>query len=227
MAERPVSKSGATASFITGLVSLWPILFFVVLWALAQWGGEGDFSLAPRDTTRNIVLVVIGLGGALAAAVVAIVFAVAALRRGRAGRRRAIVGLVTGIIGAVVVIAIFALILWVKSMLPSHREGELTAVQRVEKCRENQRNVATALGPEMWGFDHPDEKPEELKELDLSPRGDLVEPDDGVPYIDPSFLDCPADDDEDDVDYAVDITPEGVIRVRCIDPAGVEEGHNP
>lgn len=222
-----VSRKRPTAILFAGLVGLWPILFILVMWALAQWGGgEAEFSLAPRETGRNVVVLIVALGATLALDVGAIVFGIRAIRRG-AARARAFAGVVMAAVGALAVVLLLIVGIALSVMFGRGGGDKLSPEERVKKCGSNQDKIAIMLGPEMWGFDHPDAKPEDLKELDLSPGGDLVKPEDGTAYTtDPTILDCPADDDEDDVDYAVDITPEGEIRVRCIDPEGMKEGHN-
>lgn len=226
--ESAVSKKRATAILAVGAVGLWPIVFITIMWALAQWGGTGgEFSLAPRETTRNLVALVVALAVTLALDVGVIVFALRALKRKAAGRGRALVGLAMAACGGLAILMVVGFGIAISSMLGGRGDDKLTTEERVRKCRYGQEKIAIMLGPEMWGFDHPDGKPSDLEELDLSPDGDLVEPEDGPAYTtDPSVFDCPADDDEDDVDYAVYITPEGEIKVTCVDPAGIKEGHN-
>jgi len=221
------SSKAATASLLAALVGLWPVYFLVILWALGRWGGEGGaFSLDPRDTSRNVQALLVGLGAALVLDALAIFLALRTLGRKAAGKGRAVAGLALGILGVLVLAALLAAGLMVRNQLGG--KGKMTQQQEIDKCRGNQRTIATALGPEMWGYDHPDAKPEDLKKLDLSPKGDLSESDTGIAYInDATVLNCPADKDLNDVDYAVDVTPEGAIKVRCIDPKGIKDGHNP
>lgn len=226
--DSAVSPKRPTAILIAGLVGLWPILFVLIMWALAQWGGgEAEFSLAPRETGRNVAVLVVALVATLALDVGAIVFGIKAIKR-RRGRGRAVAGVVVAAIGALAVVLLL-LVGVALSVIFGRRGGDkLSAEERVGKCVSNQEKIAIMLGPEMWGFDHPEDKPDDLKGLNLSPEGDLIEPEDGPAYTtDPTVFDCPADDDEDDVDYAVYITPEGEIKVRCIDREGMKEGHNP
>jgi hypothetical protein len=227
-----VSKRGATAVLIAGLVGLWPILFILVIWALMNWGwSEGEFSLAPRDVTRNRVSLAVGIIATLLLDVGAVIFGIRSFVRRVAARGRALAGVIMAAVSALIIVSVFVFIgtrIGFGVMFGARGSDELTLEQRVEKCRQNQEEIAIMLGPDMWLYDHPEAKPEELKELDLSPQGDLIEPEDGPAYAtDPAILDCPADDDPDDVDYAVDITPQGEVKVRCVDPAGIREGHNP
>jgi hypothetical protein len=225
--ESGVSKKKATAMLAAGAVGLWPIAFIALMWALAQWGGAGgEFSLAPRETTRNVVVLVAALAATLALDAGVIFFGVRAFRRGAAGRGRALAGSVMAACGALAILIIVGFGIAVSWILGGG-DGKSTREDRIKKCRLNQETIAIMLGPEMWGFYHPDAKPSDLEKLDLSPRGDLVEPEDGPAYTtDPSVFDCPADDDKDDVDYAVYITPEGEVKVMCVDPEGIKEGHN-
>jgi hypothetical protein len=226
--ESAVTKKRATAILAFGIVGLWPIVFIAIMWALAQWGGAGgEFSLAPRETMRNVVILVVALAVTLALDVGVIVFALRALRRKRPGRGRALAGMVMAACGTLAILAVVGFGIAISLILGGGGDDKLSKEERVRKCRSNQEKIAIMLGPEMWGFDHPDAKPSDLEELDLSPRGDLVEPEDGPAYTtDPSVFDCPADDDADDVDYAVYITPEGEVKVTCVDPEGIKEGHN-
>lgn len=226
--DSAVFSKRPTAILCAGLVGLWPIVFILVMWALAQWGGgEAEFSLAPRETGRNVVVLIVALAATLALDVGAVVFGIKAIRR-RPGRARVVAGVVTAAIGALAVVLLLIVGVALSVMFGRPGGDKLSVEERVKKCVSNQEKIAIMLGPEMWGFDHPGTKPEDLKALDLSPHGDLVKPEDGPAYTtDPTVLDCPADDDEDDVDYAVDITPQGEVKVRCIDPEGIKEGHNP
>jgi hypothetical protein len=228
-AESGASPKRATTTLIAGLVGLWPILFALVLWALAQWGaGEGEFSLAPRETMRNVIVLLVALAITLAWNIVVIVGGIRAWRRRVPARGRALAGLIAAAVGALFVSLVLAGGLAIALSLRGRGEHKLSAEEQVKKCRSNQESLAIMLGPEMWGFDHPEAKPEDLKTLDLSPQGDLIEPEDGPAYAtDPLLFDCPADDDPPDVDYVVDITPEGEIKIRCIDPDGIKAGHNP
>ncbi len=228
MARSGGSGKAATASLVAALVGLWPIYFIAAIWFLGQIGaGGGEFSLAPRDTTRNVTLLVAALGAAVVLDGVALFLAVRVWRRRARGKGRATAAFVLAVVSVVIIAALAAFTLILRSQLGGGAK-DLSREQRIAKCRNNQANIATALGPEMWGYDHPDGKPEDLKKLDLSPGGDLVNSDSGVAYInDPSVLICPLDKNNKGPDYAVDVTPEGEIKVRCIYPPGVKEGHNP
>jgi hypothetical protein len=229
MADENVPQSKKpTAVLIAGLVCLWPILFILIMWALAQWGGApGEFSLAPRGTTRNVVVLVVALAATLLLDAAVVVVGLRTLKR-RVGRGRLIAGVVMAAAGALAILLLVAAGIALSVVFGRGGDGKLSREERVKRCRANQEQIEIMLGPEMWGFDHPEAKAEDLKKLNLSPEGDLVEPEDGPAYTtDPTIFDCPADDDEKDVDYAVDITPEGEVRVRCIDPKGIKEGHNP
>jgi hypothetical protein len=226
-----VSKRSATAVLIAGLVGLWPILFILIIWALMNWGwSEGEFSLAPRDVTRNRVSLAVAIVATLLLDIGAVIFGIRGFVRRVAARGRALAGVIMAAVSVLTIVSVFVFIgilFGFGVMFGARGPDKLTLEQRVEKCRQNQEEIAVMLGPDMWLFDHPGATPEDLKKLDLSPRGDLVEPEDGTAYTtDATVLDCPADDDPDDVDYAVDITPQGEVRVRCVDPAGIREGHN-
>jgi hypothetical protein len=229
MADDKVPKSKTpTAVLIGGLIGLWPILFILIMWALAQWGGPGgEFSLAPRETMRNVVVLVVALAATLLLDVAVVFVGLRTLKR-RVGRGRLVAGVVLAAAGALAILLLVAAGIALSIVFGRGGDDKLSGEERVKKCRANQEQIVIILGPEMWGFDHPDGKAEDMRALDLSPEGDLVKPEDGPAYTtDPTIFDCPADDDEDDVDYAVDITPEGEVRVRCIDPEGIKEGHNP
>jgi hypothetical protein len=228
MPDENVPKSRRpTAVLIAGLVGLWPILFILIMWALAQWGGApGEFSLAPRGTTRNVVVLVVALAATLLLDAAVIVIGLRTLKR-RVGRGRLIAGVVMAAAGALAILLLVGAGIALSVVFGRGGDGKLSREERIKRCRANQEQIEIMLGPEMWGFDHPEAKAEDLKELNLSPEGDLVKPEEGPAYTtDPTIFDCPADDDEEDVDYAVDITPEGEVRVRCIDPKGIKEGHN-
>jgi hypothetical protein len=216
-----------TAILIAGLIGVWPIIFILVMWALAQWGGApGEFSLAPRETTRNVVVLIVAVAATLLLDVGTVVFGIRALKR-RIGGGRAVAGVILAGLGALAILLLLGAGIALSIIFGRGGGDKLSAEERVRKCRSNQEKITIMLGPEMWGFDHPDARPEDLKELDLSPDGDLVKPEDGPAYTtDPTVFDCPADDDENDVDYAVEITPEGEVKVRCIDPEGIKEGHD-
>jgi hypothetical protein len=226
--ESAKSKKRATAILAVGAVGLWPILFIIIMWALAQWGGPGgEFSLAPRETMRNVVVLVVALALTFALDVGVVVLALRALKRKWPGRGRAAAGMVMAACGALAILVVVGFGIALSLILGGGGGDKLSKEERVKKCRSNQEKIAIMLGPEMWGFDHPGAKLSELEELDLSPQGDLVEPEDGPAYTtDPSVFDCPADDDEADVDYAVYVTPQGEIKVMCVDPEGIKEGHN-
>lgn len=226
--DNATGRKRPTAVLIAGVIGLWPILFILIMWALAQWGGApGEFSLAPRETARNVVVLVAALAATLVLDVGTVVVGIRALKR-PVGRGRAVAGLVLAGLGALAILLVLGAGVALSVMFGRGGDGKLSSEERVKKCGSNQGEIAIMLGPEMWGFDHPDGRPEDLKKLNLSPKGDLVKPEEGPAYTtDPTVFDCPADDDEDDVDYAVDITPEGEIKVRCIDPTGIKEGHNP
>ncbi len=228
MADENVPRNKKpTVVLIAGLVGLWPILFILITWALAQWGGApGEFSLAPRETTRNVVVLAVALAATLVLDAAVVVVGLRTLKR-RVGRGRLIAGVVTAAAGALAILLLFAAGIVLSIVFGRGGDDKLSREERIKKCRANQAQIEIILGPEMWGFDHPEAKAEDLKKLNLSPEGDLVEPEEGPAYTtDPAIFDCPADDDEKDVDYAVDITPEGEVRVRCIDPEGIKEGHN-
>jgi hypothetical protein len=226
--DNAAGRKKRTAVLIAGVIGVWPILFILIMWALAQWGGApGEFSLAPRETTRNVVVLVAALAATLVLDAGTIFFGIRALKR-PVGRGRAVAGLVLAGLGALAILLLLGAGIALSIIFGRGGDGELSLEERVKKCRSNQGKIAIMLGPEMWGFDHPDGRPEDLKELNLSPKGDLVKPEEGPAYTtDPTIFFCPADDNEDDVDYAVDITPEGEIKVRCINQAGIKEGHNP
>lgn len=220
------SKKAANAALLASLIGLWPIIGLLVIWALAQWGaGQTEFSLDPKDTSRTVIAVLVGLALTLILALGALVVGLRGAKKGAPARGRSTVAAILGAVGTLFLVGVVVFGLILKSQLPGTREDKLSKQQRLEKCRTNQKNIATMLGPEMYGFDHPDAKPEDLKKLDLSPKGDLMTG--PIAYTtDKAVLDCPCDDDPNDIDYAVEITPEGEIKVRCIDPKGVKEGHN-
>ncbi len=211
---------------------MWPILFISIILVLINWGwSEGEFSLAPRDVTRNRVLLAVGITATLLLDIGAVIFGIRSFVRRVAARGRALAGVIMASVSGLTIVSVFVFIgilFGFGAMFGTRGRGKLTLEQRVEKCRQNQEEIAIMLGPDMWLFDHPEATPEDLKELDLSPRGDLIEPEDGTAYTtDATVLECPADDDPGNVDYAVDITPQGEVRIRCINPAGIREGHNP
>lgn len=214
----------ATLGLIAAVVGLWPLYFFIIVWAWGQWGGEGEFSLETYDPTRNVVLLAVSFIIAFAAAAAGVVLGIVNLAQRKPGRKRALAGLILGGVGVLITVTVLVLFLILRGSL-TRSEKRMTLAQEISKCRSNQRTIEMALGPEMWGYDHPGFKPEDLRKLDLSPKGDLTSGE--VAYInDQAVLDCPADEDPNDVDYAVDVTPEGVIKVHCIDADGIKRGHN-
>ncbi|MGD8719253.1 MAG: hypothetical protein PVH29_10580 [Candidatus Zixiibacteriota bacterium] len=224
-------KKKTTAVLIAGIVSLWPLYYILVVFALMKWGwSEGEFSLATRDVSTNRIIFLVAIGATLALSIGVIVCGLRAFVRRLAGRGRALAGVIMASASTLIIVTVVILVgvfFGFGNLFGGKGGDKLSAEDRINKCRSNQEKIAVMLGPEMYGFDHPDVRPEELKELDLSPSGDLVNPEDGPAYTtDPTIFDCPADDDPNDVDYVVDVTPNGEIKVRCIDPEGMEEGHN-
>jgi len=228
------SRTGATWSLIAALVGLWPVVAFGAWVVISRFssGGGGEFSLDPRDTTKNVTLLGVGFAVAFVAAVTAVVTGLINSRKGKAARGRAIAGMILGGVG-VLVFAAMAVGFFAAgggALVAAGTGGgksKMTKAERITKCRINQKNIAIMLGPEMWGFDHPGAKPDDLKKLDLSPHGDLIQNDSGIAYTtDPGVLQCPSDDNPGGVDYAVEVTPEGEIKVHCINAKGVKEGHN-
>ena len=223
-------KKSSVVSFILGLVGLWPIVFFVVFVLLLVYAGErsAEFSLEPKSTQANRLVLVVAMAASLAVQLTAVVLGIIGRRRtakGDPGRGLALSAIITGSVGFLFVAAVFSLFLVLSSQF-SRDDGELSAGERVVKCMNNQKNIGTALGPDMWGFDHPDMVSEEIAEIDLSPEGDLINNVAGIAYINQGSLDCPEDDDPGDTDYAVVVNPDGTISVECVDEKGVAAGHN-
>jgi len=219
-------KKAANAALIASLIGLWPIIGLVVVWALAQGGvGQTEFSLDPKDTSRAVTALLVGLGLTLILCLLGLVFGLRGARKGASARGRSTAAVIMGSVGTLFLVGIVVVGFVLKTQLPGAKEDKLSKQQRIEKCRINQKTIATMLGPEMYGFDHPDAKPEDLKKLDLSPKGDMTSG--PIAYTtDKTVLNCPADKNPADVDYAVEVTPEGEVKVRCMDPKGVKEGHN-
>lgn len=222
--------TGSIISFILGLTGLWPILFFAAFIILLILAGQktAEFSLEPKSTETNQSILVIALAITaviqLTAIIVGIITRVRTPRRGP-GRGLALTGILTGAIGFLFLVVTSLAYVTVSSKF-SQNESELSADERAAKCKNNQKHIEFALGPDMWGYDHPDMTPEEIAKLNLSPHGDLINNDKGILYIDPEFLDCPEDDDPDDTDYSVVINADGTVSVICIDEAGKAAGHN-
>jgi len=223
-------KKSPFVAFILGLVGLWPILYIAAFVLLLVFAGErtAEFSSEPRGTQLNRSILALALGATVLVQLTAVVLGIIARLRtpkGTRGRGFALVGVFTGGLGFFFVATLFVIYLMISGGFASD-DGELSADERVSKCNENRRSVETALGPDMWGFDHPDMTADEIAELDLSPEGDLINNDSGIIYIDPEYLDCPADEDPTDADYTAVVNPDGTISVLCIDDAGAAAGHN-
>jgi hypothetical protein len=222
--------TGSVVSFILGLIGLWPILFFAAFIILLVFAGQrtAEFSLEPKSTETNQSILVIALAVTvliqLAAIIIGIITRLRTPRKGP-GRGLALTGILVGAVGFLF-LAFTSLAYVAVASKFSQDEGELSAEERAAKCEDNQKHIEFALGPDMWGYDHPDMTPEEIAGLDLSPHGDLINNDNGILYIDPEFLDCPEDDDPDDTDYSIVINADGTVSVICVDEAGKAAGHN-
>jgi hypothetical protein len=223
-------KKSPFVAFILGLVGLWPILYFAVFVLLLIFAGgrTAEFSLEPTSPQFNRSILLFALGATVLAQVVAIVLGIIARLRtpkGMPGRGFALAAVFTGAVGFLFVAASFVIFLMILAQFAPD-DGELSEEERALRCKENQKHIETALGPDMWGFDHPDMTADEVAGLDLSPEGDLINNDTGIIYIDPEYLDCPADEDPTDMDYSAAVNPDGTISVFCVDDVGVAAGHN-
>jgi hypothetical protein len=223
-------KKSTFVSFILGLVGLWPILFLATFVLLLVLAGErtAEFSLEPRSTQFNRLIFAIALGATALIQIIAVVLGVIARAKtpkGERGRGFALAAIIISVIGFLFIATIFTLFLVISAQF-TRDDGELSAEEKALKCKDNRKHVEMALGPDMWGFDHPDTTPGELTDLDLSPGGDLIHNDTDIIYIDPEYLDCPEDEDPNDADYSAVVNADGTISVICIDKAGVAAGHN-
>ena len=223
-------KKSPFVAFILGLVGLWPILFLATFVLLLVLAGErtAEFSLEPRRTQFNQLIFAIALGATALIQIIAVVLGVIARAKtpkGERGRGFASAAIIISVIGFLFIATIFTLFLVISAQFAPD-DGELSDEERVLRCKENRKHIETALGPDMWGFDHPDMTVDMVAGLDLSPEGDLINNDTGIIYIDPEYLDCPADDDLTDADYSAVVNPDGIISVLCIDDVGIAAGHN-
>jgi hypothetical protein len=222
--------TGSIISLVLGLTGLWPILFFAAFVILLVFAGQrtAEFSLEPKNTQTNQFVLVIALAVTaviqLTAITIGTITRVRTPRRGP-GRGLALTGILTGAVGFLFLAVASSAYVAVASKF-SQDEGELSAEERAEKCKDNQKHIEFALSPDMWGYDHPDMTQDEIAGLNLSPHGDLINNDNGILYIDPEFLDCPEDDNPDDTDYSVVINADDAVSVICIDEAGKAAGHN-
>ncbi len=223
-------KKSPFVAFILGLVGLWPILYFAVFVLLLVFAGErtAEFSLEPRSTQFNRLILAFALGATALVQMTAVVLGIIARLRtpkGTRGRGFALAAVFTGALGFLFIATLFVIFLAISAQFAPD-DGELSDEERVLRCKENRKHIETALGPDMWGFDHPDMTVDMVAGLDLSPEGDLINNDTGIIYIDPEYLDCPADDDLTDADYSAVVNPDGIISVLCIDDVGIAAGHN-
>jgi hypothetical protein len=223
-------KKSPFVAFVLGLVGLWPILYFAVFVVLLVFAGErtAEFSLEPRSTQFNQLIFAIALGVTALIQIVAVLFGIfarAKIPKGERGRGFATAAIIISVIGFLFITTIFTLFLVISAQF-ARDDGELSDEERVLRCKENRKHIETALGPGMWGFDHPDMTADMVAGLDLSPEGELINNDTGIIYIDPEYLDCPADDDPTDADYSAVVNPDGTISVLCIDDVGTAAEHN-
>lgn len=223
-------KNSPFVAFILGLVGLWPILYFVLFVLLLVFAGErtAEFSLEPKSTQFNRLALTIALGATVLVQVTAVVLGIKTLLRapkGTRGRGFALSAVFAGAVGFFFIAALYVIFLTISARFASD-DGELSDEERILKCKENRSHIETALGPDMWGFDHPDMTVNEVAGLDLSPEGDLINNNTGIIYIDPEYLDCPADEDPTDADYTAVVNADGTISVLCIDGVGAATGHN-
>lgn len=223
-------KKSPFVAFILGLVGLWPILFLTTFVLLLVLAGErtAEFSLETRSTQFNQLIFAIALGATALIQIIAVVLGVIARAKtpkGERGRGFASAAIIISVIGFLFIATIFTLFLVISAQF-ARDDGELSDEERVLRCKENRKHIETALGPDMWGFDHPDMTADMVAGLDLSPEGDLINNDTGIIYIDPEYLDCPADDDPTDADYSAVVNPDGTISVLCIDDVGTAAEHN-
>jgi len=219
--------------FVLGVIGLWPILFFSIFILLLVFAGDAssEFSLETRNVAVNQMLLLAALGITFIIQIAGLIISILARKksvRGDKTRALSLWGIICSIIGISFILVLVLLGLYIKFYIipqPPGDDGENPDATK-ELCIANQENIEVALGPDMWGFDYPDDTPEDMLELDLSPYGDLIENDSGIAYIDEGSLDCPADEDPDDTDYELYIDDEGNVRAKCVGPEGIVQGHN-
>lgn len=228
-----MSNRKGVIGFILALIGLWPILFFGIFLALLIFAGDtpAEFSLETKNVAVNQTLLLVALGITFIIQIVALVTSILARKgfaRGDKGRTLSLWGIVLSSVGIIFFLALVILAIFIKLYVipkpPGDDGDDPTAIK--ELCIGNQENIEVAIGPDMWGFDYPDDTPEDIVEINLAPYGDLIENDSGVAYINEGSLDCPADDDPDDTDYELYIDEEGNVKAKCIDPEGIAQGHN-
>ncbi len=226
------SKKGV-AGFILALIGLWPILFFGIFLALLIFAGDSsaEFSLETRNVAVNQTLFLIALAVTFVVQIVALVLCLSAfinIRKTVIRKGLSLLGIILSTLGilfsVLFIVAVLIIIHYFIPKPPGDDGNDPAAIK--DQCIGNQENIEVAVGPDMWGFDYPDDTPEDIVKIDLAPYGDLIDNDSGVAYINEGSLDCPADDDPDDTDYELCINEDGNIKVRCIDPEGIAQGHN-
>ncbi|MCP4230045.1 MAG: hypothetical protein GY771_07845 [bacterium] len=228
-----MSSKKSVLGFVLSLIGLWPILFFGIFIALLVFAGDtsSEFSLETRNVVVNQTLLLIALGITFVIQVVALIFSISARRgsvKGGKGRALSFWGIICSAIGIAFFLALVILGLYIKFYViprPTGDDGDEPAIIK-EQCIENQGNIEIAIGPGIWGVEAPEDTPEDIVKLDLSPYGDLIETESGIKCINEESLDCPVDEDPDDTDYELYLNDEGKVKAKCIDPEGIKQGHN-
>jgi hypothetical protein len=228
-----MSNRKGVLGFVLAVIGLWPILFFGIFLALLIFAGDtsAEFSLETKNVALNQTLLLVALGITFIVQIVALVLCILALlNKGKAviPKGLALLGVILSAIGV-----LFSVLIIIGGLIFAHffipkppgDDGDNPAAIK-DQCIGNQENIEVAVGPDMWGFDYPDDTPEDIVKIDLAPYGDLIDNDSGIAYINEGSLNCPADDDPDDTDYELYIDEEGNVKARCIDPEGIAQGHN-
>jgi len=218
----------------TGLILILILLLYFIILALPQTQGVARViappAVYPYLKTISIVIGIISGILALAGIFVGLVGLFQKKMRG------SLAGFICGLVWLALVVVLIAVIFMMFSAFKQDKKLTPSEYDKYDKCRKNQKQLELIIN-EFWLSDHPKATPEEIMDLDLSNDGSAVSftmPNGQVIYYtgDMNIYDCPSDGTEenllvDDTDYVVDyIDEEGYVHVKCIDPEGIEAGHN-
>lgn len=208
-----VSKLTFTAGLVAVVLTVLHLIFL-----LLTFSGRLRFrAIFPHLKTMTIVI----LGLSLVLAVLAIVFGIIYRRKEKS--KLASWGLWLGVIWMAFPIILGVSSLKIVQIFKDYKkspEGLTVEEQVVQDCISNQEQLEL-IANEFWRKDHPDSSEEDIKNLDLGPKGDLLGMKKGGRFIyytgDFGIFNCPEDEDMEDVDYAVDkVDKDGYIHIKCI-----------
>jgi len=212
------SKGAVRFTFTAGLLAI-VLTCLQLIFLLLTFSGRLRFrAIYPHLKTMTIVVFAI----CLILAVIAIIYGIV-LRRKKTAVTLSNWGLWLGVIWMVfpLVMGISGYkIIQIFKEYKSSPQGLTEEEQIIYDCISHQEQLEL-IANEFWRVDHPDAEKEDIKNLNLSPEGDLLGMKKGGRFIyytgDPGIFNCPADEDMEDVDYAVDeVDKDGYIHIKCI-----------